>query len=266
MKYFTDYQKQILDGLMLGDGCLTIGCNSRNACLRICRTRRDENYLRRNAEVFKDFITPKGVRYSETNDKRTKKKYEQIRLRSVCHPLFTEFYNRWYIDGIKKIPKDLKLTYEMVKIWMADDGCVIPPKDKLNRLRFGIKFATHSFLEEEVEFLKNQLDKLFDVSFHKCEELNKKDIKQYTLHLWKTDDCRKFLRSIDEDFPLDRKSKIWRRKEYRLFEEIPEKPNCKHCGSSVVSKNGKNQYSKQKYFCNDCNKNFTDGKWSITNE
>ena len=115
MKDFTKYQKQVLNGLMLGDGCLYMGKNNKNACLQISRTLEDEDYLRKNAEVFKNFISDKGVSYFKIIDKRTLKKYHQIRLRSVCHPLFTDFYNKWYIDGIKKIPKNLKITYDVVK-------------------------------------------------------------------------------------------------------------------------------------------------------
>ena len=94
----------------------------------------------------------------------------------------------------------------------------------------------------------------------------KKGIIQYTLRLFKTDECRLFLRRIDSNFPLERKSSIWRNKEYRLFEEIDKKPTCRYCFNQCVSKNGKNQYGKQKYYCNICKRNFVVGKWSKKNE
>lgn len=243
----------MINGLLLGDGCLEKGKNSKNACLRITRAIRDKEYLYWNASVLKDFLTEKGVYTSSYFDNRTKKEYFKIYLRSRCSIFFTDFYSQWYVNKKKIIPSNLILNKDIVKVWFADDGSVIAPKDNLNKRRFSIKFATHSFSKKEVMFLKQQLDDLFCVNFHIYKE---KNLPQYTLRLERTNESRAFLIGINDDFPLARKSAIWRNSEYGLFVPIMPLPFCRFCNGDNIQKNGW-KTGEQYYRCLMCGRQFS---------
>jgi len=242
----------ILNGFMLGDGFLERRKQTYNASLKINRALIDKEYLLWSAAILQQYITPKGVYERDIFDKRTGKTYRQIGLRSKSDIIFTKLHERWYIDGVKKVPYDLVLNNEMVQIWMADDGCVIPPKDKLNKTRFDVKFATHAFSFEETEILVNKLNSLYNVEF----KLYMDGIHP-TIRLLKTEDCRSFLRCIDCDFPLERKAIIWRNNQYKLFEEIKTFPACAFCGGEDIIRNGKIR-GEQKYLCIMCGRQFTE--------
>lgn len=256
---FSNYQKEILTGLLLGDGCL---CKSKkakncNAQLSICRSIKDKEYLLWTAQIFENYLNPRSICERSVYDKRTKKTYDRIVLRTKSHRDFEEFYKKWYKNG-KEIPNDLLLTNTIVGVWFADDGCISAPKDKLNKLRFDIKFATHSFSKESVARLKTLLDGLYGIELKICPEKNLKDEVQYTIRGWKTEDCRRFLKKLDEEFPpLKRKSDIWNNPAYRLWEEISALPNCPYCKKSDVYKNGKAVNLHQKYLCKTCRRQWT---------
>ena len=158
----------------------------------------------------------------------------------------------WYPEGTKVIPSGLKINNEIVQVWFADDGSVIAPKDKLNKLQFDIKFATHGFSQKEVDILAAKLSNLYGVKFRVYKEKN----GQATIRLFKTADCRVFLRRIDKGFPLARKAAIWRDQRYRLFEDIPPLPSCAFCQSDETKRNG-HLLGVQNYRCLGCGRQFT---------
>jgi hypothetical protein len=248
----------LLTGLMLGDG----GLNKRrlstgeNASLRIQRSAIDEDYLVWSAKLLSDFISERAITKGSYVDKRTGREYKHIRLRTLSRPIFTDLYKKWYINTKKTVPKDLVLNFDIVKVWFADDGYVATNVGRYGKCNFEIKFATHGFSKEEVYFLKNRLDELFGVEFVIYEEKNKKQKSQYTIRLYTVSKCKKFLRLIDKDFPLKRKSDIWRNPECRTFEDVVN-PNCKYCNSSKVHKNG-HLHGVSSFKCMGCGRNFTE--------
>lgn len=72
MEQLTDVQKQILEGHLLGDGCLHIhSISGKNAGFSMSRKLEDENYLLWTASNFKNFITPNGIGTHSCNSKHT---------------------------------------------------------------------------------------------------------------------------------------------------------------------------------------------------
>lgn len=244
-------QKQVLDGHLLGDGSIERRGN-RNGTFRIVRSLLDQQYLWWSSSIFKQYHTPKSVSKGVVHDNRTNKNYYNIKFRSMSHEYFTKEYYRWYPNNKKVVPNDLVLTPLTTAVWFADDGCVSPPKDKLNKLRFSLKIATHGFSNDEVHFLSDLINDAIGVRFSICKE----NTEQSTLRLHRTNDCRQFLRWIDPVFPLVRKSDVWRNPIYRLWEEIPDKPCCRFCFSHNTYKNGSNSNKKQKFYCKDCKRQF----------
>lgn len=243
----TTLQHEVLTGLLLGDGCLwrSKRGHSANAQLAITRTKSDFAYLQWSADIFQNFVTPKGVRSNDYFDRRTQKTYSRVFLRTRCNPCFTEVYHKWYPNGKKIVPRDLKLTIPAIQVWFADDGCVSRPRGKRKAVRFELKIATHGFLPEDVDFLRTSIQDVCGVTFYRGGD--------NTLRMGKTSECRDFLRQIDSGFPLERKSRIWRNPDYKLFESL-DTPECKFCKGSTF-KNG-TLGNKQTYQCRDCLRQF----------
>ena len=243
---FTNFQQEVLMGLLLGDGCLWRHNSRCNAQLSITRTKKDLDYLQWTADIFKSFLPPKGMRsHIQRFDPRTQKTYFSSSLRTRHLPCFTEMYHKWYPNEKKIVPRDLKLTIPAIQVWFADDGCVSRPRGKRKAVRFELKFSTQGFVPEDVDFLSTLIRDVCGVTFH--------HISDNTLRLWRTNECRDFLRQIDSGFPLERKSRIWRNPDYKLFESL-DTPECKFCKGSTF-KNG-TLGNKQTYQCRDCLRQF----------
>lgn len=257
----TNLQQQILIGSLLGDGCLYLGPKSKNACLSITRTSRDKNYLLWEASVFNEFLTPKSLTDMSIFDKRTNKTYRSSRLRTCAHQIFTEYYQIWYPDGTKKVPKNIDLTPLVLAVWFADDGSIhlgrghknTNTQGRLYPERLNIKLSTHGFAEGDILFLRDLLENFTQIKWSKYT-----DKSGTFLFLGRSGDAKKILQLIDPVFPMgmDRKSNLWRRPEADLFGIKKIKPQCKWCKSNKVFKNGKNNQKRQKYLCKDCRRQY----------
>ncbi len=161
-------QKEIITGLLLGDGCLFKNFGSKNKklnlnakpMLSIVRQIRDIEYLRYNFSFLKDFCSYNDVKESKVFDKRTNKFYFNCKFSTRSFLGFEEFYKKWYPNGKKIVPKDLELTPLICAIWFCDDGCI---SIKNNRLR--LKLSTHGFPRENTIWLAEKLSNMFNENF-----------------------------------------------------------------------------------------------------
>lgn len=236
-------QGAVLDGLMLGDGCLTIGRNALNAVLQITRSANDLEYQNWLSQVFLDRLTKRGVSIRDVFDSRTGKTYRSTVLRTRSDPVFTEARQRWYPQGRKQVPADLVLTSQAVAVWVADDGHV----RAASRRSPDIKFATQGFSHAEVHRLANVLSERYAGKTHVYQEANS---GQYTIRVWGFP-ARALLRDIDPVFPpMNRKSEHWRNSEL-LVEKNPP-PKCPRCASTNVYLAAKTRRGIQQYKCQVC--------------
>lgn len=110
-----------LAGAMLGDGSL----EASNVHARYAEGGANEPYQRFKHALLKDYFpTTFRERLSKT-DRRTGKRYRAWWVRTVVHPLLTEWRKAWYAGGKKVLP--LKLVEEhldefALAIWYFDDG------------------------------------------------------------------------------------------------------------------------------------------------
>ena len=151
----SDQLMRKLDGWMLGDGNLTF-------------TGRQAHFqLSSKHEMYADF-----VRRQFESELIECKKYEVFdktyrktawKLRSLNTIELEREYRRWYIDGKKRIPNDLKLTSDAFKVWIMDDGT-------LDRKAGHMRMCTNGFSPEECEFLADLVNRFLDVDcVHVCE-------------------------------------------------------------------------------------------------
>lgn len=115
------------------------------------------NYLRKISENIK-LLKPSNI------CKRKHGGNYEMSTRQLISP---EFRNKWYPNGIKTIPKDLKLTPITCLYWYLDDGCL----DKHNGT---IILNTQGFLVKNLkEIILSQIEEILN-----C----KNKVK---IHMWK---------------------------------------------------------------------------------
>lgn len=154
--------KQILDGLMLGDGFLGMYQRNKNANFiyagshRIVAVNIKNIFLRNGFEFGPN--NPKEKILSNTNNKfyKSNKEYYSYRVRTFNNEFLTKQYFRWYTNKIKIIPKDLILTPLIVKHWYYGDGGL----HYINHTTDSLEFSTHCFSYDEILFLGNLLCKV----------------------------------------------------------------------------------------------------------
>jgi hypothetical protein len=157
----TTEQEEILIGSLLGDGCIILGKNSKNAILTIRRKLEDKEYLIWEYEKFRDFCSDKAVFEENQLDKRTKKTYKIISFHTRSSPILAEYRKKWYPNGKKIVPRDLVLTPLILLIWFLDDGNA--GKNENNVL--GMKLSTNGFTKDDTQFLANLLTKRYNCYF-----------------------------------------------------------------------------------------------------
>jgi hypothetical protein len=85
-------------------------------------------------------------------------KYFTSELSSPSTYEIGEQRKRWYPNGIKIVPKDLKLNAAVIAFWMQGDGDA--GKGGKNGNSVTVNFSTNSFTFDDVTFLRDQLQEL----------------------------------------------------------------------------------------------------------
>jgi len=140
---FNQTQSNILDGLMLSDAYVS----QKQRLFYFSQRRQNREYVEYVARLLG--MEPERVLdRTRKPDKRTGKVYECSELRTLSHPIYVRLRERWYRDGKKVVPVDLRITPECVLHWFLCDGsCSV--------IRGGAQLVlcTDSFSREEVESL-----------------------------------------------------------------------------------------------------------------
>lgn len=124
-KIFTERQKQILLGGMLGDGGLRRYCG-RNAAYIEYHCWKQKGYVIWKARELN--VKSKTIWRNETRKDLFNRKfgrYKQAWFKLNSHPFLTDGYNKIYIDNKKtKVTKDFmdKLDVLGLAVWYMDDG------------------------------------------------------------------------------------------------------------------------------------------------
>ncbi len=93
----------------MGDGCIHDDGNER---LKFIVEMNNKKFLQWLQQQLPNLTTS----VVNVNTKDTHK------LTTIRCPAFREIYERWYVDGRKRFPKNLKLTPEKLRMWYVTDG------------------------------------------------------------------------------------------------------------------------------------------------
>lgn len=115
---FTARELSIVTGSLLGDGGVYFGPRSQNAYYQEGHGTKQAAYLKWKEEELSRFSPSSwtGVHYTSFGDFP----YASVYLQA-CEA-FTYLHNKWYLDGKKVVPSDLRLDPIMVAVWYMDDG------------------------------------------------------------------------------------------------------------------------------------------------
>lgn len=154
---FSPLQEELLIGSLLGDANLHRNKTSKFAHLKIERSAEDYSYLEYQFDILKPFC------------KSGCKKYERADGGYSCYfitrsyEILDNLFCKWYPNGTKIVPKDVKLTPLSIAIWLCDDGCISLHHKKYNLIT--TTFATNGFSKKDTEWLADQLCDRYKESF-----------------------------------------------------------------------------------------------------
>jgi hypothetical protein len=155
----TSTQHAVLIGSLLGDGTLRRQRGKLNALLEVNHAYASRDYVDFKHDVFEEYVlTPPKRR--KGNGKRVAYRFTTRSL-----PVFTRYFDRFYPDGHKLVPKDLKLSPLALAVWYMDDG---------SKSRSACYLNTQQFGQEDQETLQGILRDQFSI------ESNLNRDKQYT--------------------------------------------------------------------------------------
>lgn len=231
----TTFQEEVLTGLLLGDGHLSIGGRAKNPRLRINRTDRDIDYAKWIADVFSPYTTDKSLTKTTHLDRRYGKTYGRVAFCTQRHPDFMEAYRRWYGTGVRRLPQMLTLSPVTVAVWLADDGSIYQKMKKGVRSGIELCFATASFGKSGSEKLAALLNGRYGGGFRVYGGYG--DGTTPSRHfkiVTSTRPAKRLLRDIDPVFPPQAKAQFWRER----INIAKTRPNCPVCGEDAVFRNG----------------------------
>jgi len=152
----TDEQREVLVGVLLGDGHLETQNNGRTYRLKIEHTHWQEAYTNWLYEIFKDWVLTPPKEKQHTVFGRT---YREHAFSTVSHGSL-RFYAQQFYQGRKKVlPQQIGklLSPFVLAVWFMDDGSI---KSDRNR---ALIINTQSFTKAENERLVKILKEKFEV-------------------------------------------------------------------------------------------------------
>jgi hypothetical protein len=151
----TNSLKEILFGSILGDGSLELQTRSKNARFIFTQGMKNQEYFLSVYKNFEIFVEGNG-RSCGGLDKRTSKIYTTLNFKTKSDPLFTEFWNLFFLNDKKIVPTDLSLlTPIALAHWIMQDGSFGTSK--------GIYLCTDAFNPDDVRRLAKELTIKFNV-------------------------------------------------------------------------------------------------------
>lgn len=161
---FSDFQKGLLIGSILGDGHIEKRSNLKNAMFREEHSMKQVEWLKWKYNKLKPFTTAdmwerdRGSTQIFPDGKGGKAYYKIDKVCSMItgsHPYLTELHELFYVDRIKVIPKDFiinNFSDISLSVLIGDDG---------NFSDNSIRVCTDSFTKDEVYFLANICSTLY---------------------------------------------------------------------------------------------------------
>ena len=156
----------VIDGGLLGDASLRM-YNPTNASsgAHYVRKNKFKDHIRYVAGLFygcdiDDYIFPsmntcngKDLLYHEFRTRATRELYD--------------YYHRWYINGIKRVPRDIHITPTALLHWFMDDGSAYHRRRSSPTKQVVITLSCECFTVDDIDFLVGCLMRDVNLPFRK---------------------------------------------------------------------------------------------------
>ena len=175
---FSEYQRAVIIGSILGDGCLCENWSKTNYRLIISHSIIQKEYIEWKYEILKQYVLTEPKVHEGT---------QSYRLRTISHPYLSELRELFYPNGKKCLPKNVKEFLKnplTLAVWFMDDGNAVVKKGKL----VGMQINSQSFSKKENYFLADSLMSIY--GFMPLVEKNKGKSR---LAIWKRKDREIFM-------------------------------------------------------------------------
>src|SRR5580704_15084844 len=147
----SDRQKQLLEGMLLGDGHLERQKGALAARLKIEHSVNQAAYVAWKHDEWRDWVSTPPRERQKRNRLGTVS--TNIGFSTLSHVELERFRERFYRDRRKVVPEDLELTPLSMAVWFMDDG-----SRKSSQCR-GLYLNTQSFTAAEVELLRSVMQR-----------------------------------------------------------------------------------------------------------
>lgn len=171
----SSYQKNALLGIILGDGCLERGKESWNTRLRVEQIYPNQEEFVKNMYSLLTPMISMSPGILTRKDKRTGLNTQSIYFWTMRMPCLNYYFDLFYKDKIKTIPKNIGelLTPVGLAYWIMGDGIYIKER--------GVILCTDSYTKEDVELLAKVLSLQFGLS---C-TLHQRKANQFRIYILK---------------------------------------------------------------------------------
>jgi len=206
-----DGLRQILEGELLGDGCLSRTKQCINAMFQYKTS--NLQYSEYVKSLFNIFDPSNDYDHSQYTHLERATGYSWY---TKTNPSLTEIYDRWYPDGIKIVPRDLELTPLVCLHWYIGDGCL--ETNHKTKQQY-IELHTQGFNESNIDLLVQKLNDLGFIARKAKAKLNKLGHMTYKITI-SSKSMTKFLKYIGK-CPVESYEYKWEILDptYYLYEE-----------------------------------------------
>lgn len=155
----TSLQREVLVGLLLGDGHLEHSPSTPRARLKVEQREAAREYVEWLHGIFRKWVLG-PVKKKETFLHSTQRSYGKYWFTTVAHEALLPYREFFYSStGKKRVPRNIAemLTPRGLAVWFMDDGSV-KSHQSLGRI-----FNTHGFVPEDVHLLCQVLQEKFSL-------------------------------------------------------------------------------------------------------
>lgn len=145
-------QLEIIDGLLLGDGCLQMKRHGRTPNLLLTTIQKEwaDSVANELPLKFTSYTQPARVRKTKNGTIINSK--ETYQLQSRVDLSLSGLYEKWYGGEKKHIPSDLAITPTMMKQWFYGDGSTTRDDNRVK-----LTLCTDSFTVDDCEILRSKI-------------------------------------------------------------------------------------------------------------
>ena len=172
VKSFSKEQRSIIQGALLGDGCLHTAWVGTSKNYRFAKTHsvKQREYVDWTYIKLKPFVLTPPWLY---------KPVQSLKVRTISHSELTKMRSIFYINGKKVLPSNIESIMNdtlALAVWFMDDGNIVKRNGKVT----GYNLNTQSFSKQESETIIRLFKKLYDITF-----LLDKNKNAYRLAVWR---------------------------------------------------------------------------------